>query len=164
MPCESDGKSTNLVQSIWEFLNGLLDVSFAKTGGGIALIKRSALERFKKSKIVSKHDYLGAANDKGQCLKAIITKPFAELDRHLRANIVAMDGATILDFQGNVIAAGAIVKVGAGSDGGGRLAAAKALSEHGFAVKIPSDGGIRGFGGGGDQKKKAIAQEIFTVG
>jgi hypothetical protein len=33
VPCESDAKSTNLVQSIWEFLNGLLDL--AETGGVI---------------------------------------------------------------------------------------------------------------------------------
>ena len=73
-----------------------------------------------------------------------------------------MDGATILDYQGNVIAAGAIVKVGAGSEGGGRLAAAKALSKYGLAIKISSDGGIRGF----KQCKTDETQreEIFTIG
>ena len=34
MPCESDAKSTNLVQSIGEFLNGLLGVSLGFGGPG----------------------------------------------------------------------------------------------------------------------------------
>lgn len=136
-----------------------LDVSFAKTGGGIALIKRTRLDALKQADIVNSKDYLGASNVKGKCLQTIIGKPFYNLDRHLRQDIVAMDGATILDYKGNVVAAGAIVKVDAGSDGGGRLAAAKTLSSYGLAIKISSDGGIRGFAPGSKD-----AEEIFTIG
>jgi hypothetical protein len=138
-----------------------LDVSFAKTGGGIALIKRLELERLKQSKIVGDNDFVGANTVKGQFLKTIIGKPFYDLDRHLRQEIVAMDGATILDYQGNVIAAGAIVKVDAGSDGGGRLAAAKTLGKYGQAIKISSDGEIRGFK---QKKDQTGVEEFFTVG
>jgi hypothetical protein len=140
-----------------------LDVSFAKTGGGIALIKRTKMENFGAVKIVDEKDFLGAKNPKGQFLKTIIGKPFNELDRHLRQDIVAMDGATILDYHGNVIAAGAIVEVIAGSDGGGRLAAARALSKFGLAIKISSDGGIRGFKGGVKDGQQVV-EEIFTIG
>jgi hypothetical protein len=70
-----------------------------------------------------------------------------------------MDGATILDYRGNVLAAGAIVKVDAGSDGGGRLLAAKTLAKYGLGIKISTDGEIRGFTADGTTTK-----EIFRCG
>lgn len=136
-----------------------LDVSFAKTGGGITLVKRTKLKELLVAKIVNEKDLLGAANLKGLCLKTIIGKPFPQLDRRLRQDIVAMDGATILDYRGNVLAAGAIVKVDAGSDGGGRLLAAKTLGKYGLGIKISTDGEIRGFKADGNDTK-----EIFRFG
>jgi len=67
-----------------------------------------------------------------------------------------MDGATVLDYRGNVLAAGAIVKVDAGSDGGGRLLAARTLAKYGLGIKISTDGEIRGFKTDGSN-----VQEIF---
>ena len=57
-----------------------------------------------------------------------------------------MDGATVLDRNGVILAAGAIVKVPGGSVGGGRLAATRALASYGAALKISQDGPIRLFG------------------
>jgi hypothetical protein len=56
-----------------------------------------------------------------------------------------VDGATVIDHQGSLLAVGAIVQVPGGSTGGGRLAAAKALSRLGLGVKVSQDGGIRGY-------------------
>ena len=60
-------------------------------------------------------------------IKLIRGRKFQELDRKFRQEIIAIDGATIIDYDGTIIAAGAIIKIEAGSTGGGRLAAAKTL-------------------------------------
>lgn len=67
---------------------------------------------------------------------------FIKLDRKLRAEFVSMDGATILDKNGDVISFGAIIQNDSGSYGGGRGAAAKKLSNYGLAIKISTDGYI----------------------
>ena len=68
---------------------------------------------------------------------------YIKIDRKLRTELTGMDGASIIDEDGNVISFGAIIKNNAGSSGGGRGAAAKALSEYGgFAIKISTDGYI----------------------
>jgi len=149
-------------------LQTCLDVSFAKTGGGIALVKRLELDNLKNAKTVSDKDFVGANNVKGKCLQTIIGgKPFHKIDRHLRQDIAAIDGATILDHQGNALAAGAIVQLkGAGSeDGGARKAAAKTLAQYGLAIKISSDGAISGFKKGTPENNGEIkAEEVFTIG
>lgn len=95
--------------------------------------------------MVDPADQLSHGELKGKCLNKILGLPFHRLDRRLRRVVVAMDGTTILDYQGNLLAVGAIVKVESGSEGGARLAGTKALSEYGLAIKISHDGGIRGF-------------------
>lgn len=67
---------------------------------------------------------------------------FIKLDRKLRAEFVSMDGATILDKNGDVISFGAIIQNDSGSYGGGRGAAARKLSNYGIAIKISTDGYI----------------------
>ena len=97
---------------------------------------------------------------KSICLNQIIQgKKFHELSRKFRQEIVAMDGATIVDFDGSIIAAGAILKIEAGSiSGGGRKAAAMALSKYGVAIKISQDGEFQGFTA--DKKHPKL---LFTV-
>lgn len=67
-------------------------------------------------------------------------KSICQLDRKLRSELTAMDGACILDLNGNVISFGAIIRNEAESSGGARSAACKTLSKHGLAVKISTDG------------------------
>ena len=75
-------------------------------------------------------------------LRALLgqTYDFASVDRRLRQELIALDGATVLDYQGQIQAAGAILQVPGGSTGGGRTAAAKCLSSLGMGVKISNDG------------------------
>lgn len=97
---------------------------------------------------------------KSMCLNQMIQgRKFHELSRKFRQEIVAMDGATIIDFDGSIIAAGAILKIEAGSiSGGGRKAAAMELSKYGIAIKISQDGEFQGFVN--DKKHPKL---LFTV-
>lgn len=99
---------------------------------------------------------------KSICLKQIIQgKKFQDLNRQMREDILAMDGATIIDYDGTIIAAGAILKIEAGSiSGGGRRAAAIALAKYGVALKISQDGEIQGFA---SDKKNMPPKLLFTV-
>ncbi len=99
---------------------------------------------------------------KSQALSKIIAgKNFAELNRKLRQELVAMDGATIVDFDGTIIAVGAILKIEAGSEGGGRLAATTTLARCGNALKISQDGIIQAFT---SDKRSSKPKNIFNVG
>lgn len=75
-------------------------------------------------------------------------KHFSEIDRKLRSELIALDGACILNCRGEVISFGAIIQNDSGSTGGGRGAAAKKLSQYGMAVKISTDGYIELYVGG----------------
>lgn len=69
-------------------------------------------------------------------------KRFQDLDRKLRSELIALDGACILDTKGDIYSFGAIISNDSGSSGGGRGAAAKKLSSYGMAIKISTDGYI----------------------
>ena len=64
------------------------------------------------------------------------------IDRKLRNELISLDGACILNCNGEVISCGAIIQNDSGSSAGGRGAAAKKLSKYGMAVKISTDGYI----------------------
>lgn len=99
---------------------------------------------------------------KAQSIRKLINgKPFHELSRKLRQELVSMDGATVIDSDGTIIAVGAILKIEAGSEGGGRLAAATTLSKYGVAIKISQDGVIKAFY---PDKKNGKVKTLFTVG
>jgi hypothetical protein len=126
----------------------LLDVAFARCGGCIAVVDNGNAAQL--SAVVSAKDQVAPAAPtvqslKGEFLAKAVGTAFADLDRLVRAELVAMDGATIISHQGTLLAAGAIVKINAGSTGGGRLAATKALAKLGFAAKVSQDGGVTGF-------------------
>ncbi len=94
-------------------------------------------------------------------IKIIAGRKFNELDRRLRVELISIDGATIIDHDGRIIAVGAIIKIEAGSTGGGRLAAAKTLSNYGMAIKISEDGSIQGFR---LDRGKLRVVPLFTIG
>ena len=93
--------------------------------------------------------------------KIVGNKPFHELSRKLRSEIVAMDGATVVDSDGTIVAVGAILKIEAGSEGGGRLAAATTLGKYGVSIKISQDGLMKAFY---PDKKAGKVRSLFTVG
>ncbi|MEQ9304238.1 MAG: hypothetical protein RJQ14_10010, partial [Marinoscillum sp.] len=133
--------SPELRMSVYETC---LDVSFGRTGGCIAIIKSNCKDKLKK--IVHDDDLLKLRiGTKSHCIDTIVNSPFHEIDRRLRQELAAIDGATIIDHDGNVLAVGAIVKVPSGSRGGARRASALSLARFGLAIKISADGGITAF-------------------
>lgn len=70
---------------------------------------------------------------------------FLALSRRHRLEMLSMDGATLLNQGGTILAAGAILRVQGGSPGGGRTAAARAIARHGIGIKISQDGPVKAF-------------------
>jgi DNA integrity scanning protein DisA with diadenylate cyclase activity len=77
--------------------------------------------------------------------KLLRKKKFQELDRRLRRELAAIDGATVIRSDGTILAVGAILRIPGGSLGGGRRAAAQELGKLGLGIKVSQDGGIVGF-------------------
>ena len=127
-------------------LETALDVSFARSGGCIGIVTSANQHTWKKV-VVHTDDYLNpATSTKAKVIeRAIAGKTFQQIDRRLRQELVAIDGATVIDHHGKILAVGAILQIPGGSEGGGRLAAAKALGTKGMGIKISQDGGIRCF-------------------
>ena len=158
-------KSDTLQKAIYA---SVLDVSFAHTGGIIAIVKDIDKLTKPEDKILSDADYLQTSASIDEIAKSIkklnpsVTKKetkkillkraalsaligdnsFSTLDRKLRTELISMDGACIIDTEGNICSAGAIIKNDSGSSEGGRGAAAKKLSRYGIAIKISTDGYI----------------------
>lgn len=126
-----------------------LDVSFAHSGGGLAVVRAGTSDDEIASR-VARNDLIEIGESaKSRVLSKIIGgRKFQQLDRRLRQELLAIDGACVLRHTGEVVTAGAIVEVPSGSAGGGRLAAATALSHLGLGIKISEDGDIRGFANG----------------
>ncbi len=140
-----------------------LDASFAGTGACIGILNADATARLKEiapapadhllPQRPGKAPPLPQSSAKARLLqRAINGRPFHALDRRLRQEILAIDGATIFDHNSQLLAAGAILKVPGGIlkvpggiSGGGRRAAAIALAAYGVGIKVSADGGIEGF-------------------
>jgi len=130
-----------------------LDVSFARSGGCVAVLGANIGAKVKK--VLSENDLINKkGNPRTQLLACAIRRPFQHLDRRLRQELLSMDGATVLKNTGEVITAGSIVRVPGGSTAGGRRAAALQLSGLGLGIKISADGPITGFRAG---------KEIFAL-
>jgi hypothetical protein len=121
-----------------------LDVSFARTGGCVAVLTAKSSPRLEK--LLANRDLIvHHEQTRTKLLAYAVKRPFQRLDRRLRQELLSMDGATVLTHTGDVLTAGSIVRVPGGSIGGGRRAAALALSTLGLAIKISADGPITGF-------------------
>ena len=92
--------------------------------------------------------------------KIVAGKKLFELDRKLVEEMTSVDGATVVDFDGTIIAVGAIIKIEAGSRGGGRLAATTTMAKYGVAIKVSQDGIMQGF----SVDKQGKVKQIFNVG
>lgn len=133
----------SLREAIYE---SCLDVSFARTGACIGAVHEAHIDEV--ATLVSPDDLLSAqATYKTRFIARIVGGVnFQSLDRRARAELLALDGAMLLDRNGRILAAGAILNVPSGSaDGGGRTAAARRLSTVGLGVKVSQDGSITGF-------------------
>lgn len=114
-----------------------LDVSFAPAGGCIGLARKNASQSRLAAMIHEKDDIRLSDSVKTACLKAILGADgvFQRLSRHLKQELVGIDGATVLDYRGNVISAGAIIQIPHGSAEGARLSAARELANLVLALR-----------------------------
>ena len=133
-----------------------LDVSFSKTGGCIGYINKTKMKEFITD--INEGDRLSNnpnQNDKAKFISRLVREiKFQDLSRKTRQELAGIDGATVIDRDGNIIACGAILKrVASSIEGGGRLAATIQLSSYGTALKISADGGISAYHKG----KKVVA-------
>ncbi len=121
---------------------------------------KEIIDRFSLSyeEFLDKYNY-----SKTMAIRRIVAgKKIHELDRTLVEEMTSIDGATIVDYEGTIIAVGAIIKIEAGSQGGGgRLAAAKTLAKYGVAIKVSQDGIMQGFA---LDKKANSVKQVFYVG
>ena len=69
---------------------------------------------------------------------------FHQLDRRLRQELLAVDGATLIDHTGVVLAVGAILQI-PGGDGWRSTCGSKSLGKLGLGIKVSQDGPIQGF-------------------
>lgn len=129
----------------------MLDVSFARSGGCIGYVQKSMYDELMKDKVIRETEMITDGNSfkAGILRDAASKKPFKDLDRRLRQELVAIDGATIINHEGKTIAVGAILTMPQdeeADEGGARLRAAKCLRKYGMSSKISADGEIRVFG------------------
>jgi hypothetical protein len=126
-------------------LAAAIDSSFRHHGACVSVVTRGHRKTFDAAGVVVPSDRW-PENVRAKLFPA--TK-FQQLNRWQKLELLSMDGATVLGHEGDILAAGAIVKVPAGSTGGGRLAAALELAKFGAAIKVSQDGPITAFGLGG---------------
>jgi hypothetical protein len=134
-----------------------LDTSLARSGGCIGIVDSAHSYRWERVLCTPSDTLHPAQSTKTKVISAMVgNRKFHALDRRLRQELAAIDGATLIDHTGTVLAAGAIVKVQTGSSEGGRLAAAKELSKRGMGIKVSQDGKISGYRDGAEDP-------VFTV-
>lgn len=138
-----------------------LDASFARTGACVGVM--SSGDAWQLSRVApERNDHIqGKRSTKARAISRMVNgRKFQDLDRRMRQELLAIDGATILDHTGTILTVGAILQIEGGSSGGGRLAASIELSKYGLGVKVSQDGGIKGFR---RQERQADAEPCFFV-
>lgn len=123
----------------------VLDASFGRRGACIGVVGSGQSEEWQA--MASDDDRLELkASEKSKAISCIIQgRKFQDLDRTLRQELVSIDGATVIDHTGDILAVGAIIRIRKSVEGGGRTAAAEALAKVGLGIKISQDGSITGF-------------------
>ena len=133
-------------QAIYE---SCLDASFARSGGCIGIVRKHQLSNFNSKCPVSNDDLLETATKLKPLSAAqlIAGRPFQSIPRLVRKELLGLDGALVLRWDGVLLAAGAILELHDVKRGnqGGRSAAAKALSRFGMGIKVSEDGMISGY-------------------
>ncbi len=125
-------------------LRSLIDASAAHHGACLGIVRPGNQARV--TRLVADADRWRPGTARYDLFKS---SSFLTLGRRQRLELLSMDGATLITTHGEILAAGAIVRVRSGSTGGGRTAAARALAPLGVGIKVSQDGLNRtGFVGG----------------
>ena len=130
-----------------------LDASFARTGACIGVVGGAHAREWQILVDGADHIDLATTTKTRAISKMIRGRKFQNLDRQFRQELSAIDGATVLSHTGRLLA---ILRISGGSSGGGRLAAAKALSALRLGIKVSQDGGISGY-------REGKADPVFRI-
>lgn len=120
----------------------VMDASIGHHGACLAIVVKGARTGFDNAGLIEAGDRWHS-NVKS---RLYAHDRFPDLSRRQRLELLSIDGATVLDHTGRILAAGAIVEVPAGSRGGGRLAATRSLARYGAAFKVSQDGPVTLYG------------------
>lgn len=158
--------SGNAFSKAKELYLSLLDLSFSHIGGCIGIVSDNMLDDAKecfKKDVLGSDEFIDEDKTMEKSKKKIIkekkkiineilsssaepnNKNFFDMNRKLRMELLSMDGAVVLDSNGTIQCAGAIIDAGGGSSGGGRTQAIQKLATFGLAVKVSEDGFIEGY-------------------
>lgn len=136
-------------------INTCYDISFRRCGACIGIVNEDCPLVYEIDK------YRISATPRARFFRQILgNRKFQEIDREARVELAAIDGATVIDKEGNIIALGAILKINssrmANRTTGGRSVAARQLAEYGIGIKISVDGSIEAW-----KQNRAGALEKF---
>lgn len=125
-------------------LDTCLDVSFRRTGACIGIVRTAT----RWDECVQDDDILSSSEKpRAVFLRNLIgNTKFQNLNRSVRQELAAIDGALVLSGDGTILAAGAILNIaggGAGRTTGGRSVAAQTLAKYGYGIKVSADGQIQ---------------------
>lgn len=124
-----------------------LDASFRRTGACIGIIDNDEVIPH----VLQDDDIIDiASKTRTKFFKRIVGQQlFQNIPREVRQELVAIDGATVLKKNGDIVAIGAILKINNtpihNRTMGGRSVAAQQLACRGFGIKVSADGGITGW-------------------
>lgn len=175
----SECNEESILFKIRELYCTLLDVSFAHSGGCIAIVTPNNEEQVSKitkeridlysleRNVKSFRDISNESKEKIIILSYLLSNDtglcsFFEVDRVLRKETLGLDGATVVSLDGSFYCAGSIVEVPSGSSGGGRTAAAKKLANFGVEIKISEDGYIEAYGANTNGQTNSRIVRLFS--
>lgn len=135
-------------------LDTCIDASFKRCGACIGVVEQDCpiiydIDRFRSAKSPRASFFRQILKD----------RKFQDIDREIRRELVGIDGATVIDKYGNILAIGAILKLNAKQlqkrTTGGRSIAAQHLAEYGIGIKVSEDGSIEAWrkNGAGEVEK-----------
>jgi len=139
-----------------QVLCSLLDAAVAHHGACFGIVPTANVPGFLEK--VNDSDRWNHPNNVRRQLFGADPDSFLGLSRRHRLEMLSMDGATVVTTSGRILAAGAILEVPPGSEGGGgRTAAAKAIAAHGIGFKVSQDGPVRAWTAEGGETVEQFA-------
>jgi hypothetical protein len=123
-------------------LTSLIDASAAHHGACLGIVHNTQSAQA-VGNLVDPADRWGSSGNQRRAMFS--QRSFLSLSRRHRLELLSMDGATVINQKGLILAAGAILKVEGGSPGGGRTAAARAIARYGVGIKVSQDGPVRAY-------------------
>lgn len=134
----------------------VIDMAFNRKGACFGIAKRSSKPNMIENAISPTDVQFAGDGIKCKVLGGMLmNKNLKDLGRRTISEIASIDGAVVCDYQGEILAAGAILRISSEdpqSDeyqtGGARTKAAKLCSKYGIGIKVSNDGNVQFYDSG----------------